>query len=197
MTVPKIGEPARPFRLPSAAGGEIALDDYKGQRSVVLWFTKGMGCAFCRQQMSQLARAYPGIRDRGGEVLEVTASTPERARFYANRFRLPFPYLCDPDYRVRREWGLEKRAHPLTYYAKAFMVGAKLPPPPNDFGSFKPSLREFPSILADDDMGLFIIDRAGVVRYTLAGAYFGEGGLHPLPGPEEITRELDRCALPA
>jgi len=194
MAIPRIGESARSFRLPSAQGGEIGLDDFKGKRAVVLWFTKGMACPFCRQQMSQLARAYPQIQERGGEVLEVTGSTPARAQFYARQFKLPFPYLCDPDYRVRGDWGLQKRAHGLGYYAKTLMTGMKMEPPPNDFGNFKPSLGEFPTVLADDDMGLFIVDRTGVVRYALIGSYFSQAGPHAIPGPDEITRELERCA---
>jgi peroxiredoxin len=197
MTIPRIGERARSFRLPSAQGGEVGLDDFENRRAVVVWFTKGMACPFCRQQMSQLARAYPRIKERGGEVLEVTSSAPARAQFYARQFKLPFPYLCDPDYRVRAEWGLAKRPHGLGYYAKTLMAGMKAPPPPNDFGSFKPALGEFPQVLADDDMGVFIVDRAGVVRYALAGAYFSDAGPHAIPGPDEILRELERCAAAA
>jgi hypothetical protein len=46
-------------------------------------------------------------------------------------------------------------------------------------------------------MGVFIVDRAGVVRYALAGAYFSAAGPHAMPGPEEIIRELERCAAAA
>jgi hypothetical protein len=147
--------------------------------------------------MSQLARAYPRIKEHGGEVLEVTNSTPARAQFYARRFALPFPYLCDSDYRVRAEWGLQKRPHGLGYYAKTLMACMKMTPPPNDFGDFKPALAEFPQVLADDDMGVFIVDRAGVVRYALAGAYFSEAGPTGVPGADEIVRELERCASAA
>jgi len=41
MTLPAIGAPAPSFRLPTAQGTEIALEDYRG-RSVVLWFSKGL-----------------------------------------------------------------------------------------------------------------------------------------------------------
>jgi peroxiredoxin len=197
MAIPRIGEPAPSFKLPAAQGGEIGLDDFKSRSAVVVWFTKGMACPFCRQQMSQLARAYPQIKERGGEVLEVTNCTPARGQLYAKRFKLPFPYLCDPDRRVRAEWGLQKRAHGLGYYAKTLMAGMKAEPPPNDFGDFKPTLGEFPAVLADEDMGVFIVDRAGVVRYALAGAYFGAAGPHAIPGPDEVIRELDRCAAAA
>jgi hypothetical protein len=77
------------------------------------------------------------------------------------------------------------------------MAGMKADPPPNDFGNFKPALGEFPALLADEDMGIFIVDRAGVVRYALAGAYFGEAGPHAVPGADEIVRELERCAAAA
>jgi peroxiredoxin len=41
MTPPGIGSPAPRFRLPTAQGGEVGLEDYRG-RSVVLWFSKGL-----------------------------------------------------------------------------------------------------------------------------------------------------------
>jgi peroxiredoxin len=58
MQTVKIGQRPPTFRLPAGHGGEVSLDDYRG-RNVIVWFTKGMGCAFCRTQMSQLARGYP------------------------------------------------------------------------------------------------------------------------------------------
>jgi peroxiredoxin len=197
MGIPKIGEPAPALRLPAAQGGEISLDDYRGRRAVVLWFTKGMACPFCRQQMSQLARALPRIQERGGQVLEVTSTAPARAQAYARQFTLPFPYLCDPDYQARGAWGLEKRSHGPAYYAKMLVAGLKSAVPPNDYGTFKPALTEMPALLADDDMGVFIVDRAGVVRYAHAAPYFAEAGPRGVPGADEITRELDRCAAAA
>lgn len=197
MAIPRIGESARPFRLPAAQGGEIGLDDYKGRRSLVLWFTKGMACPFCRQQMSQLARAYPRFRELGAEVLEVTNSTPARAQFYAKQFTLPFPYLCDPDRRVRDAWGVEKRARGPMYYAQMFVAGMKMPPIPNDFGQFKPAPAEMLPAMADEDMGVFVVDRAGVVRYAFATAYMNAKGVNAVPGPDELARELERCAAAA
>jgi peroxiredoxin len=197
MAIPRIGEPARPFRLPAAQGGEIGLNDFKGRQAVVLWFTKGMACPFCRQQMSQLKRAYPRIKEAGGEVLEVTNTTPARGQFYARQFELPFAYLCDPDHRVHDAWGIVRRPHGPGYYVKTFVQAMKMQPPPSDFGDVKPALTELPSSLADEDMGVFIIDRGGTVRYALAGSYVGAAGPRGLPGPDEIVRELQRCAAAA
>lgn len=197
MAIPRIGERAPSFRLPAAQGGQIGLDDFTNRTAAIVWFTKGMACAFCRQQMSQIARAYPRIKEHNAEVLEITNSTLERGQLYARQFRLPFPYLCDPERQARGAWGIEKRSHGPGYYVKTFMAASKMPPPPNDFGNFKPALKEIPGLLADEDMGFFIVDRAGIVRYALAGGYINEYGPRQLPGPDEILRELERCAAAA
>jgi len=42
MKRPEIGTPAPSFRLPAAAGTEVGLEDYRGVKSVVLWFSKGL-----------------------------------------------------------------------------------------------------------------------------------------------------------
>jgi peroxiredoxin len=41
MKLPEIGARAPSFRLPTAQGTDVALEDYRG-RSVVLWFSKGL-----------------------------------------------------------------------------------------------------------------------------------------------------------
>lgn len=189
-----VGELAPSFRLPSAQGTDVALEDYRGSRSLVVWFTKGMGCPFCRSQMSQLARAYQDIRKLGAEVIEITVSPPQQAKLYARKFTLPFPYLCDPDRRVRAEWGLELRKHGPLYYASNLVKGMTSPKVPNDYGDFMPPLGEFSGILGDDDMGLFLVDRQGLIRYATAGSYMEDKTAKPIPGNEEILGELAKLA---
>jgi peroxiredoxin len=41
MTLPAVGTAAPAFRLPSAAGPAVRLEDYRGTR-LVLWFSKGL-----------------------------------------------------------------------------------------------------------------------------------------------------------
>lgn len=194
MTTATLGERAPALRLPSGQGREIGLDDYRGRSNAIVWFTKGMACAFCRQHMSQLARGYPQFQALGAEILEITLTTPDRARFYVDKFQIPFPYLCDPEYRVRRAWGLDARSHSMAWYAKTLYVGLKIQKPPSAFGEVKTQLAELPRMITDDDMGFFIVDRGGVVRYALTGSYVGDGGVRQIPGNDEIVRTLERCA---
>ena len=118
MALIEVGQRAPSFRLPSGQGPERGLDEFRGRSHVIVWFTKGMGCPFCRSQMSQLARGYERIRSLGADVLQITPTTPGRAAFYVRNFTLPFVYLCDPDYSVHRQWGVAGRAHSPGWYAQ-------------------------------------------------------------------------------
>lgn len=191
MAVVKIGDRPPAFRLPTAQGTEVGVGDFAGQRLVV-WFTKGMACPFCRQHMSRLARSYADIKKLGAEVLQVTVTKPDRASVFARQFTLPFPYLCDPDYRARQSWGMDVRSHGVGYYAKTLIRGMTSPQADNDFGKINPKPGDLPGLLADDDAGLFILDGEGVVRFASAGAYVQDGAPRSIPGNDEILRELEK-----
>jgi peroxiredoxin len=190
----EVGQPAPSFRLPTGHGSELGTDDYRGRNHLVVWFTKGMACPFCRTQMSQLARGYPRLQAAGAEVLQVTPTRPQRAAFYAKNFPLPFPYLCDPDYAVHRAWGLELRSRSLAWYARTFYTASRLPhPPPSGLGEPKMALRELPGLLHDSDMGFFVVDRQGTVRYRHTSPYAGEHGFNVIPSVDEVVQQLEQC----
>ena len=182
-----IGREPPPFRLPAGQGGEIGTEDYRGKSHLVVWFTKGMGCPFCRTQMSQLARGYPRLKAAGAELLQVTPTKPDRARFYAQHFPIPFPYLCDPDYRAHRAWGIDVRSHSLAWYARTLRAGSKLTKPTAEIGNPKTTLAELPSMLHDSDMGFFVLDRQGVVRFKRTSPYMSERGSSEIPTVDEIV----------
>jgi peroxiredoxin len=196
-----IGQEAPGFRLPSAEGPERGPDDFAG-RNLILWFTKGMGCAFCRQHMSQLARIQGELRARGAEVLQVTPTPPARARFYAEQFRLPFVYLCDPDYRVHGAYGVTVRSHSLAWYVHTLRGARATPPPPTELGEAKPALRELPALMHDSDTAFFVLDRDRVVRYRMQDSYVmfadeahrSATGIRPIPPNAEILRAVDGLA---
>jgi peroxiredoxin len=148
--------------------------------------------------MSQLSRAYDEIRKRNAEVLEIAPSTPEKGRLYASKYKLPFPYLCDPEDKARGSWHIESRKHGPVYYAGMFVGGMMAKPPENDYGKEPPLVGEIPKLLRDDDMGFFIVDRNGIIRYAYTGSYVDFSGekpsTRPLPANDEILRELDKVA---
>jgi peroxiredoxin len=188
-----VGERAPSFRLPSGQGPEIGPEDYRGRSNLIIWFAKGMICPFCRQQMSQLLRGYPQFQALNAEILEVTPTAPERARLYAQKFRIPFPYLSDPELRVRRAYGVERRPRSIGAYVSTLLEGARAPQRPSEFEDPPSPLSDLPNLLADDDMGFFILDKDGVVRYAIAESYGTPTRPRAIPSNEEIVHELQRC----
>jgi hypothetical protein len=70
------------------------------------------------------------------------------------------------------------------------LAARRLPVGPSDVGSPRTSLAEMPSMLSDTDMGMFVLDREGVVRYAYAGAYADMHGIRKIPGVDELLRPL-------
>ena len=94
------------------------------------------------------------------------------------------------------------RASPVNsigWYARALYTGFKAPEPPSDFGKLHPSFGEMPKLVADEDMGFFILDKNSVIRFALAGSYIvqtpptGPVASRAIPSNDEIVRELERC----
>ena len=185
-----VGEMAPSFRLPTAQGSEVGLEDYRGKQNVVVWLTKGMGCPFCRAQMSQLARSYDAIRAAGAEVLEVSVSPVSRAHLYAQKFKLPFPYLCDPDYKVHNAWKLASPSYGPVHLVTQMFKGMTSAMPENDYFKGGPPPDEMRNVLRDDEMGFFIVDKGGVVRFAMAGSYGASLGNREIPSGDEILAEL-------
>ena len=103
---PRLGEKAPDFRLAAAGGGEIALSDYLGRKNLLLWFSKGLHCPFCRRNMARLSQAYPQFQGCDAEILQVTLNTMDEANLYFRNYHLATPYLCDPDRQVHLRYGI-------------------------------------------------------------------------------------------
>jgi peroxiredoxin len=103
---PLAGTPAPEFRLQAAGGKEIALSDCRGRRNVVLWFSKGLFCPYCRRNMAQLSQGYADIQARSAEILQITHNTIDEAELYFRSYRLAMPYLCDADRAVHLRYGV-------------------------------------------------------------------------------------------
>jgi hypothetical protein len=123
-------------------------------------------------------------------------TTLDRARFSASHFTLAFRTSAIP-ITGSTAYGLVVRRRSLRWYVERLYRGVTTPKPETDFGPPRLTPAEVPRVLKDDDLGFFLIDRDGIVRYAQGGPYVTlRGGKQVVGGPpanDEIVRELERC----
>jgi peroxiredoxin Q/BCP len=100
----RTGEPAPPFALSDADGRTVALKDLAGKH-VVLYFYPKDDTPGCTKEACGFRDAWHDLQALGAVVLGVSPDTAASHTRFAEKHRLPFPLLSDPDKRVMQEYG--------------------------------------------------------------------------------------------
>jgi thioredoxin-dependent peroxiredoxin len=100
----KTGEPAPPFALSDADGRTVALEDLAGMH-VVLYFYPKDDTPGCTKEACGFRDAWHDLQALGAVVLGVSPDSGASHTRFAEKYRLPFPLLSDPDKRVMQEYG--------------------------------------------------------------------------------------------
>lgn len=102
----RVGDEAPEFKLPSNAGGEVSLSDFRGKKNVVLYFYPKDETQGCTKEACAFRDTYERFRERGAEVLGVSSDTVESHMKFAERHNLKFPLLSDPNGKLRKTYGV-------------------------------------------------------------------------------------------
>jgi peroxiredoxin Q/BCP len=100
----KTGEPAPPFALTDAAGKRVALQDLAG-RDVLLYFYPKDDTPGCTKEACGFRDAWTELKKMGVEVLGVSPDSADSHTRFAEKYRLPFRLLSDPDRHVMEAYG--------------------------------------------------------------------------------------------
>src|SRR4029079_16813860 len=102
------GERAPNFVLDAVTReGKIAIDDFRGQRPVLVVLYRGLHCPFCRRHIAALAQLGPALREKGVESLTVVNTPIDRARLYYRYHPIPdFLAASDPERTSHEAFGL-------------------------------------------------------------------------------------------
>ncbi|HKZ05256.1 MAG TPA: redoxin domain-containing protein [Methylomirabilota bacterium] len=169
-----VGQPAPLFTLPSVQGPTIDLKSYRGQQSVIVWFSRGFTCHFCRGYMQGVIEGYRGLLAQATEIVQVTPNFLESARAFFRPDPVPYPVVCDPDKRLYAVYGLGDRGAlaatqaGVVSFAAAFATGK---PGPQIRGAWHDvANRNFLRRLHHHatsavEQGIFLVDRGGTVRH--------------------------------
>lgn len=198
---PAVGEVAPVFSLPSVRGPVVDLASYRDRRNVVVWFSRGFTCPFCRIYTDGIRSNYEDLQSAETEVIQIAPNLLESARRYFGPSPLPFPFVCDPDKRLFAVYGLGDRGvleatrTAVVSFAHAFTHGDSVNQTRGAF--FDVMNRNFVRRLHHHAMtaheqGMFLIDKQGVIRNVQV-----VGPIDPVPSGVELA-ELARthCGAP-
>lgn len=106
----QIGQDAPHFSLTSLQGQTISLTDYHGRKHVILWFSRGFTCPFCRGHMQNIIAGYEQLTARDIELIQIAPNLHETAlTFFHHDDYPPYPFVCDPDKRLYAVYGIGDR----------------------------------------------------------------------------------------
>jgi len=187
-----VGDVAPPFALPSLRGAMVDLTSYRGKRNVVVWFSRGFTCPFCRAHTDGMRAGYPELQAADTEVIQVAPNLLDAARRFFGPTPLPFPFICDPDKRLYAVYGLGERGAleatktAVVSFAHAFTHGDTTNQIRGAY--FDVMNRNFLRRLHHHassalDQGMFLVDKQGIVRHRTV-----VGPIDAVPGGGDLAK---------
>jgi peroxiredoxin len=106
ILVPAVGERMPDFLMTDSEGHLVELAALLRKGPLVISFNRGPWCDYCGLELHALARAYPEILAKGGEVVSIVPETAKYARALQQSRGLPFRVLTDLDLAYALSLGL-------------------------------------------------------------------------------------------
>ena len=100
----KVGAQAPAFTLESSQGGKVSLSDFKG-KSVVLYFYPRDATPGCTVEAQSFRDAAKQLAKKGAVVLGISKDSIASHCKFADKEKLNFPLLSDPDGKVIDRYG--------------------------------------------------------------------------------------------
>jgi peroxiredoxin Q/BCP len=117
FTMPKPGELAPDFELPSDTGESVRLSNFMGRKVVLYFYPKDMTTG-CTAEACSFRDHYPQYEEQGAVILGVSPDSPESHVKFKSKYGLPFVLLSDEDRAVSERYGVwgEKKMYGKTYF---------------------------------------------------------------------------------
>jgi len=100
------GGPAPAFELDASTGQRIKLSDFAGKNTVVLYFYPRADTPGCTKQACGFRDAGAAYEKAGVVVFGISPDPIAKVKRFAEKFRLNFPLLADPDHAIADQYGV-------------------------------------------------------------------------------------------
>ncbi|WP_338491763.1 peroxiredoxin-like family protein [Streptomyces sp. SJL17-4] len=101
-----VGATAPGFRLPTATGTTLALDELLAAGPVVLTFYRGSWCPYCNIALRSLQQHHDEITARGARLVAVSPQIPDESLSLTEKHELAFDVLSDLGSDTAKQYGL-------------------------------------------------------------------------------------------
>jgi peroxiredoxin Q/BCP len=98
------GKAAPAFTLKDAGGNKVALKDFRGKNVVVYFYPKD-DTPGCTKEAQGFRDLWKKIQKEDAVVLGVSPDGEASHQKFANKYKLPFTLLSDPDKNVMTKYG--------------------------------------------------------------------------------------------
>ena len=100
-----ISDTAPDFTLPDQRGADCTLSDYRG-RWVLLYFYPKDDTPGCTKEACAIRDTFPHFEGLQVDVLGVSKDSVASHKKFADKYKLPFPLLSDPEGTVVESYGV-------------------------------------------------------------------------------------------
>jgi len=111
MAFPKIGNLAPAFTLKNQDGEKVSLKDFRGEKSVVLYFYPKASTPGCTTQACGIRDSREAFAELDTVVLGVSPDPQPKLQRFIDKQALNFDLLSDEDHAIAEKygvWGLKK-----------------------------------------------------------------------------------------
>jgi len=116
--LPVIGKPAPDFTLPATTGESISLRQFKGKKTVILYFYPKDETPGCTKEACEFRDHSEEFERQNVVVLGIPTDNMESHQHFREKHHLPFPLLSDEDAAVSKLYGVYKLKN---LYGKKYM----------------------------------------------------------------------------
>ncbi|MEN9968985.1 MAG: hypothetical protein RIR94_1172 [Bacteroidota bacterium] len=119
----QIGDNCPAFSLPDSQGKQIHVNEYLGQKILVLFFYPKDDTPGCTKEACAFRDAYADFLDLGCEVFGISSDASQSHQAFQQKHQLPYPLLSDTQKKVRQLFGVPTSLFGLLPGRVTYVIG--------------------------------------------------------------------------